>query len=102
MTRENDRPAFLNEPHKNGAEIIAAFRVLPKAEAAFVDEWLLVNDVFGSLTWQESLLLGWINDRDATAEAFGEDTGPGHGDEEDRADEARRWAEWNRKSYPAA
>jgi hypothetical protein len=57
-----DCPAFLQQPHENGKTIKAAFSLLPFEQQREVDQWLVVNSVYGSLTWQEQLLLAAIED----------------------------------------
>ena len=66
----SERPDFLNRPHVNGETIVAAFRALPKSEAAEVDRWLLVNSSYGSTTWQEDCLYAWINEHEDLDAAF--------------------------------
>ena len=60
------RPAFLAKRplQENGAELIAAFALLSREEKNAVDQWLLVNEVYGSLTWQEACLFTWIEQND--------------------------------------
>lgn len=57
-----ERPNFLKLNHENGQTIISDFRKLSKEDSIQVDKWLLVNSVYGSLTWQEDCLYEWIND----------------------------------------
>lgn len=58
-----DRPAFLQQHHENGAALIAAFRGLGCVQQKIeIDKWLLVNSVYGSLTWQEQCLFRAIED----------------------------------------
>jgi hypothetical protein len=57
-----DRPAFLQQRHENGETIKTAFSLLPYEHRLEVDQWLLVNSTYGSLTWQEQLLFAAIED----------------------------------------
>lgn len=56
------RPAFLEQRHENGETIKTAFAALDFEQQREVDQWLLVNSVYGSLTWQEQLLFAAIED----------------------------------------
>ena len=61
-----NRPYFLARfpHHKTGADLIAAFQGLPRdhADRTDVERWLMINSVYGSLTWQEQCLNRWLND----------------------------------------
>lgn len=70
MTRQTktgtDRPDFLatRPVGETGADLIAAFRLAKAEDAKETDRWLLVNSVYGSLTWQEQALFRFIEDQD--------------------------------------
>lgn len=57
-----DRPAFLQQRHENGKTIETAFSLLPYEQKREVDQWLLKNSIYGSLTWQEKCLFRAIED----------------------------------------
>tara|TARA_R110001606_G_scaffold325681_1_gene472409 strand:+ start:287 stop:496 length:210 start_codon:yes stop_codon:yes gene_type:complete len=59
-----ERPDFLDIYHANGKSIVDAFSALPDNEMRAVDKWLLINFVYGSLTWKECILFDWLNDKD--------------------------------------
>lgn len=58
------RPDFLQKPHINGRTIVADFKTLSVDDALAVDKWLLAASMYGSMTWQETTLFDWINDRE--------------------------------------
>ena len=58
------RPDFLQKPHTSGRTIVANFKTLSVDDAVAVDKWLLTASMYGSMTWQETTLFEWINDRE--------------------------------------
>ena len=54
----------LQETPANGRTIVEDFSALSDCEARVVDKWLLINFVYGSLTWQECILFDWLNNED--------------------------------------